>query len=87
MPSFDCLAMQSRHIQEFGGLSRMILPTRRRKIAWCVMLGLAFSIVGAMTGCGGSDSPLSPERKEKQEVVQDKMKDFMKQSKLPNRPR
>lgn len=50
-------------------------------------LGLAIWFASGPVGCGGGAGPSSPERKEKQETVQNKMKDFMKQSRLPNRPR
>jgi Fe-S oxidoreductase len=51
-----------------------------------VVLGLALWVSSGAVGCGGGGGPGSPEAKEKQEVVQDKMKDFMKKSKLPNKP-
>ena len=60
---------------------------RRMPRARIAVLGLALCVSGVAAGCGGGGGgPDTPERKEKQEVVQDKMKGFMKQSKLPNRP-
>jgi hypothetical protein len=50
------------------------------------LLGLALWVSSGATGCGDGGGPGSPESKEKQEVVQDKMKEFMKKSKLPNKP-
>jgi hypothetical protein len=52
-----------------------------------MLLGLMLCAAGPAVGCGGGGGPETPERKEKQEVVQDKMKDFMKKANLPNRPR
>ncbi len=87
MPSLDSHAMQSRDQQERGVLARMFSPTGQRRIARCVVLVLALWTVGVMAGCGGGgEATVTPEQKQKQEVVQDKMKGYMKQSKLPNRP-
>jgi hypothetical protein len=88
MPRLDSLPMRSRYHQERGGLARTIFPTGQQRSTRGVVLGLALWIAGVMTGCGGGGgTTVTPEQKEKQEVVQDKMKGFMKQSKLPNKPR
>jgi hypothetical protein len=59
-----------------------------RRVPWARMavLGLALCVSSGAMGCGGGGGPESPEQKKKQEVVQDKMKGFMKNAKLPNRP-
>ncbi len=88
MPPLDSIVMHSRYHQGRGGLIGMFSLTGQRRIVWCGLLSLALAIVSTMTGCGGGGgSSVTPEQTQKQEVVQDKMKDFMKQSKLPNRPR
>jgi hypothetical protein len=51
------------------------------------MLGLALWASASVAGCREGSAPDTPERKEKQGVVQDKMKEFMQKSKLPNRAR
>ncbi len=71
------------------GLGRPIgfrRPERRMHWARMGLLGLALWVSSGATGCGDGGGPGSPESKEKQEVVQDKMKEFMKKSKLPNKP-
>jgi hypothetical protein len=69
--------------------NRLASPGHRRPLAQMALLGLALCVSGAAVGCstGGGPQVDSPEQKEKQGVVQDKMKNFMKESKLPNRPR
>lgn len=89
MPSLDNLAKRSRYLHERSDLARIFFPTGQQRIARGMVIGLALWIAGIMTGCGGEGGTAvaTPEQKEKQGVVQNKMKDFMKQSKLPNRPR
>jgi hypothetical protein len=63
-------------------------PGRRDPNDWVILCGLVLLGASLAPGCGGSnETTITPEQKAKQEVVQDKMKDFMKQSKLPNKPR
>jgi len=53
-----------------------------------ILCGLVLVVASLTAGCGGStETTVTPEQKAKQEVVQDKMKEFMKQQRLPNKPR
>ncbi len=61
-------------------------PARPAPWARTASLVLALWVPIGAAGCGGgAGGPESPERKEKQAVVQDKMKEFMKKANLPNR--
>jgi hypothetical protein len=63
-------------------------PDRRDRNDRVIVYGLVLLGASLAPGCGGSNEPtVTPEQKAKQEVVQDKMKGFMKEQKLPNRPR
>jgi hypothetical protein len=89
MPSHDSRAMRSQYHPERGGLARSFFSTVQHGSDRAIVLGLALWIAGVMTGCGGEGGTTvaTPEQKQKQEVVQNKMKDFMQKSKLPNKPR
>lgn len=60
------------------------------RLPWArmAMVGLTVWVSGLAAGCGGGGGGggMSQEQQEKQKVVQEKMKDFMKRSKIPTRP-
>jgi hypothetical protein len=90
MPSLENFINGSGPAQEPGDRAGMALATRRRSRTRRLLAGLALWTSWVMTGCGESGPGITPEQKEKQGVVQDKMKDFMKKgagAKLPNMPR
>jgi hypothetical protein len=88
MPSLNHFIDPSQHDAHPVGPIGGRRPPRRVPKARIALLGLALWVAGGAAGCGGGGGgPEAPEQKEKQGVVQDKMKEFMKKSKLPNNAR
>ena len=90
MPSPENFINGSRPAQEQVDLAGTPSAARHSSRTLRMVAGLALWTSWVMTGCGGGSGPtITPEQKEKQGVVQDKMKDFMKKgagAKLPTRP-
>jgi hypothetical protein len=88
MPSLDKFANGSSESQDPGALTGTERPIRFERRVRIMLFGLAVWSASIAAGCGAADEfKATEEQKSKQQVIQQKQKEFMKNMNLPNRPR